>query len=333
MGILATDILIKSMLEAAILDLRKNSWLLDDIFGGMAPDPLTSADYGYKEVQAAKKWFLSNDFPVLLQWRVSDDVQVPCVSIAYKPSNEAQDRTSLADELGPAEDFPINTVINSTIKVFDHLTPSAYESETGLMTMPKGIETTGKMVSGQFLVSRVSGLAYEIKTVESQETFKIAENVEEDFTDAYVTPPSSLWNVQREATFLREGYSIGCHCQNNAGQTIWLWQIVAYSFLRYKEAYLESRGFEVSNLSFSALERNNDFPTENVFSKYIEIDGQIQADWIKYLAPKLHKTQGGILIADGPKAPPGTYNEQAWLMEADAEDLAQSFGVLGEDDD
>ena len=53
--IIATDILLKSMFEAAFNDLRKNPWILDDIFGGMALDPLSRVEYGYKEVEQAKK--------------------------------------------------------------------------------------------------------------------------------------------------------------------------------------------------------------------------------------------------------------------------------------
>ena len=71
--------------------------------------------------------------------------------------------------------------------------------------------------------------------------------------------------------------------------------------LRYKEAFLESRGFEISNLQSSALVRNQELQTENVFSKYITISGQTEASWIKFIAPKFESVSA-TFNADAPPA-------------------------------
>lgn len=321
MSIIATDILIKSMIEAALMDFRAYPWILDDVFGGLAADALASSEYGFKEVKAAKDWFLKTEIPVLLQWRVSDDPPIPCISVAYAGGGEALDRAALGDE-GSIEDYNPQPDIASLVKVYSNFTPKEYKSSTGLVTMPNKLDTS--LISpGQFLISTVSGQAYVIKQVCGVRSFKIAIDIIDDFTDSYIAPASSIWNLHRELSFLREKYSIGVHAQNNPGQTIWLWQLLTYAFFRYKEAFLESRGFELSTVSFSPLERNQNFKAENVYSRYLEVEGQVEASWIKYVAPRLEETRGAILIADGPKAPPNTYNDQGWYMEDDA-DIAQS---------
>jgi len=337
MSIIATDILIKSMLEAALNDLRANSYVLEDVFSGLAADPMSAPEHGWKEVEKAIKWFNETNIPVVLQHRIGDTPKIPCISIAYEPSSELENRASLADD-GLIEDYPIDRPNGSTnipIKVKDNFTPDTYDKTTGQITMPKGV-TTESMAPGQFFVSSVSGKAYEIKLLKGDNKFFIKAGVVDDFTDSYVAPKTNIWNLHRELTFLQESYSIGCHTTSDPGTTIWLWQIVFYSFLRYKEAYLESRCFELSNLRSSELMRNTEFPAENVFSKYITISGQVQADWIKFIAPRFEHIETTISIADGPLAPPGTYDDESedcpptWSMPGDFVD--EEFEIEVEDE-
>src|SRR5271157_9817 len=103
MAIIPTDLLIKTMLEAAVADLKKNLWLLDDVFAGLASDPLSSLEYGYKEVTKAIEWFKDNNFPVYLHNRI-DNPTFPCITVVQASSSEMQDRASLGDE-GGIEDF------------------------------------------------------------------------------------------------------------------------------------------------------------------------------------------------------------------------------------
>src|SRR5271166_590598 len=206
MAIIATDILIKTMIEAAVADLKKNSWILDDVFGGLATDPLSSQEYGYKEVYKAKKWFLENEINIYLHNRI-DNPTFPCITIVQSQSAEMIERASLGDERGS---YPIEQVrpggrsIQPQI-VVGPFNPIAYQPTStiknqAIVTMPTEFNTT-QVVPGQFLVSIVSGKAYEILQVTGSNSFTIASGVMDDFSGAYVTPPTSLWNLNRELTF------------------------------------------------------------------------------------------------------------------------------------
>lgn len=325
-----TDLLIKSALEFAIRDLRKNTWVLDDIFGALALDPLIMDEYGHKEVKTAKEWFLNQDIPVLLQHRIADDPPIPCISIAYMPSSEMGDRTSLADAQIVTDDFNPETAGILQRRIIDKFTPKSYVKSTGILTFPVKVDLSSVAV-GQYVVSSVSGRAYEIKGFRPKNSLLLAENINDDFTDAYVSPIYPTWNLHKELTFISEKYSIGCHTNGSASSTIWLWQIVFYSLLRYKEAFLDDRGFELSNLTSSALEKDSQFQGDNIFSKYIEISGQVQADWIKFIAPRLEKVTAQVAVGTQ-RTKKGTNDDciPSWNMSEDWVEDEEDVAILGD---
>ena len=329
MGILAVDILLKSMLEFAIADLRANPWLLDDVFSGLAADPLAKAEYGYKEVKAAKEWFLNVEIPVLLQHRTGDKPPIPCIGIAYNPGREREDRASLADD-GRVEEEESQEIF----KVYSNFTPKSYNPTTGEMIFPDGT-TTEVLAVGQFVVSQVTGKAYIVKKVRNGAKFYITTGLQEDFTNCFIAPSSSLYNVHREQTFHQESYTIGAHAQAIPAHTLWLWQIIFYSLMRYKEVALEARGYELSTVDYSALERNEDFPVEMVYSRYINITGVVEASWIKFRARRFDNSISRIIICDGDGVPPTSNDfygpdEPSWIVD---EDEAPLPPMLGDDDD
>lgn len=318
MGILSSDILLKTMIEAAFADLRKNSWILDDVYSELATDVLAKDHYGYKEVAAAKQWFLNNNIDVYLVNRV-DTPRFPCVTIVQTDSREMVERTALADE-GFVDEIEPYSITKRIQKVCDNFTPSAFDRSKGYVTLPNNLNTTF-VLAGQFLVSSKTGKAYVIGKVLDSQTFQIAENVKEDFTDCYIAPPTSVWNLHKELTFLQESFVIGLHTQSDLNQAIWLRQLMQYIFLRYKEAYLERRGFELSTFNVGAITENDHFKgVELIWTCPMNVNGQVQADFIKFAAPKLQGVSGGVKIIDGPKTPDAYLKyalAQGWSMEGD----------------
>lgn len=318
MGILATDVLLKTMMEGALADLRKNNWIVDDIFADLAADPLAKGDYGFKEVMQAKEWFLGNNIDVYLTNRI-DTPRFPCITIVKLSSREMQERASMSDDFEMEEVEP-DGITKQVQRVYAQFTPKAFDRAKGILTLPDGLNTN-KMLGGQFLVSKKTGKAYVINKVLSDNQFQIAANTSDDFTEAYVAPPTSLWNLQKELTFLEESFAVGIHAESDLNQAIWMRQLVQYIFLRYKEAYLERRGFELSTFNVGSIDINPHFNgTEMVYTCMMNISGQVEANFVKYAAPKLQGVRGGIRIADGPKTPDEYVKyvrKQGWEMAAD----------------
>lgn len=321
MAILATDILLKTMFEAAFIDLKKNAWILDDIFNGLENDAMSKEEYGNKEVKRAKQWFLDSRPEVYLHTRV-DNPTFPCITIVQAASNEMPDRASLGQE-GHTESFDPKVASIGPQMIYKPFTPKSYAAATGTVTFPDGIDT-GLVVVGQFLVAAKTGKAYQILKITGNQSFQIKANTSDDLTGAYIVPQIALWNLQREQTFLEETYAIGVHAASEPVNCIWLRQIILYIMFRYQEAYLEGRGFELSIVSGAqGVDRNPHFDKEIVYSCIVNISGQTEANWIKYVAPKLQSVKANIKIVDGPLTPPGyiaPVKDQGWEMEEDDED-------------
>jgi hypothetical protein len=318
MGILASDILLKTMFEAALADLRKNTWILSEIFEGLTNDPLSTMDYGWKEVDKAKEWFMGNDIPVYLTNRV-DTPRFPCITIVRTSSREMTERTAMADDHEPSEIDPY-LITKNPQRMYNFFTPAGYNSTTGVVTLPENLQTN-RMFVGQFIVSKRSGKAYIITQVLAPNQFMILPGTNDDFTSAYIAPPTSLWNLEKELTFVEEAFAIGMHAESDINQAIFLRQLVQYIVLRYKEAFMERRGYELSTFNVGSIDVNPHFNgTEMVYSCMMTLSGQVEANFIKYAAPKIQGIKAGLFILDGPKTPEEylIYAErQGWEMEGD----------------
>lgn len=319
MGIVPADLLVKSAIEAALAHLRANQWLLDDVWGELATDALSSTEYGWKDVDAAKKWFNGNNIRVVFPFRV-DKPTFPCITVVNMSTGEEPEKASLGDE-GEEEgnfDPKANAILPQL--VYRPFTPKAYDRSTGIVTLPNSLETN-YMVPGQFYVSASSQKAYQILEVLGADQFRIKENTSDNFTGGYIVPPSNLWNVKRERTRIGESFTLGLHAQSDPSQCIWLRMLVSYILLRYKEAYFESRGFELSTFTVSEVDLNPQYQqVDRVFSCYVTLRAEVETQWIKYVAPKLYSTQVNIRIIDGPKTPEGYLKQvqkQGWMMPPD----------------
>lgn len=319
MGLVSTDIVIKSAIEAAMDHLRQNEWLWDDVWGELAMDPLSKVEYGWKDVDAAKRWFKGNNVRVVFPFR-QDAPVLPCFTVVVTSTAEMAERATLGDEGEEEDDFDPKQKALLPQKVYREFTPKAFDRDTGTVTFPDNL-TTQFVVPGQFLVSSRTGKAYQIYEVAADDKFKIKEGVREDFTDAYIVPPTTLWNSKKERTKIGETIVVGVHAQSDPVQCIWMRMLIAYILLRYKEAYFESRGLDLTTFTISEIDLNPNFQaSDKVYSCFVTLNGEIETRWIKYVAPKLQSTQVSIRIADGPKTPEGYLKQvqrQGWQMAQD----------------
>lgn len=325
MAIIATEILIKTAIEAGIEDLRRNPWMLDDIFGGLVGDPLSQLEYGAKEAQDAKEWFLNNKINVYMGFRI-DLPTLPAVSIVRQSVTEALDRTSLADE-GLLEEIDHRQADQLPEQVLTKFTPISYVREQGIITLPATLNTS-RIAPGMFVLNS-DGKAYQILSTISDSSFTIQANTKVKLTNAVIVPATRLWNLHRELTYFHESFQIGVHSASEPVVNLWFTQVMTYILLRYKEAYIENRGFELSTFTINGTQLNDNFNMDRVFSSFFNFSGVVQADWIKFIAPKLAVTSAHFNLAKvvtGDKEPPLSLTpeiyrtqvrSQSWAMKGD----------------
>jgi hypothetical protein len=281
MGLFNGDIVIKTAIELGMKDIRQNLWLIDDILSQVVQDEYLKDAYGQKEIDACKQWFANNNIPVYLRYRRDKD-EFPCITIALQSSNEKIEMKHMGDASTEVETLmpeQIGKPISYIVKPF---TPDNYDISNGEITVPNTVKIN-KVRPGMILVNPSNGNGYVITSVKDQSIF-IEPGIEIDAIKLGVVPQFPFYRARREHTFFQETYSIGCHVHGDPAALLWLHAIVMYCLLRYREGLLEARCFTESAFSSSDFAPNNNFNNpggELVYSRYINLTGQVEVSWLK----------------------------------------------------
>lgn len=298
-GIHQADLIVRSAIIAAFDDLRANPWLLDAAFASLPQDKLTRDQYGHKEIDAAKKWFLSTRIPVFMSSRV-DEPTFPCISITLVESGEAE--TTLSD----THYVPVVDDERLWPDLSERFTPVRYEQATGTLVVPKAIGDSLVITPGQQVID-ASGEGHEILEVVDDYTLTIEPGVTTSFRHAVIKgrQPSSVMAV--ESVRARETYAIGCHVQGEQVQLQYLHTLLVFALYRYKARLLEARGFERSTLSSSDFRRNDSFETELTWSRHMNLTGYVTQMWPGEVDQKLTSVEvdtGYVVTVGAPELEP-----------------------------
>jgi hypothetical protein len=294
MSIWQGDVFFRRIIELILRDVRQNPWLIDDILSDFITDPMLSGIYGQKEIENAKKWITDNEISVFLPHRM-DLEKMPCVTIAIGTNMEDRslarmaDLTHIVETLDPAK---IGKVIPYVISPFAY---TSYDQITGFFEVPNTINLL-IIQPGMAVINPQTGAGFIIVS-KSNNGFSIAAGTAISFPTIGIIPEHRIYKARREIATFQENISIGCHVHGDPNALLWLYSIMMYGLLRYREGLIESRNFQISNLQTTDMIRNDAFQSfgENVYSRFITITGQVENTWIK--APK--RVIEAINIVDG----------------------------------
>jgi len=235
-GIFPSDLILRSCIIQALADLRANPWLLEYCFAALPADDLTAADYGDSEVARAREWFQRTNIPVFLNIN-ANEAKFPCITIGLQSSVEVEIEGSLADinaDYVEDNDYNWPTLVGP-------ITPTNYNSATGILSFNDNQLSTFIVVSNMFVVDK-AGNVYPILKVDDNDIY-IPQNTVADFTDLLIKPQRPSYQTALESTIYRESYIIGCYVDSEPIHLVYLHTILIFLLLRYKQAYLEARGF------------------------------------------------------------------------------------------
>jgi hypothetical protein len=275
-GIHQSDVVIRSAIEASLADLRANPWLLDYVFASLPQDVLTWKEYGEKDLQEAKKWFMSTHVGVSVMPRL-DESKWPQITIELLESSEVVPEAIIGDvNYDPTEDND-----SSWPALTPKFTPVSYQPSTGIIRLAVAPEAW--LGAGMYIVDHV-GQEHEIIEVIDEKSFKIDPMTVADFRTATLRGHRPGWKVDVESSSFKETYRVGIHCVSEPAHLTWLHSIVQFALLRYKQVLLEARGFERSTISSSQMSLDQRFETENVFTRFITVSGFVRQFWPKTVA-------------------------------------------------
>jgi hypothetical protein len=328
-GIFQGDIIIKTAIDLGIEDMKKNPWLIDHMLSDLLRNPYLKEKYGAKQIEACKEWFRNAQIDVYMRARDDKD-RMPCVTIEMGPSNEKIDMKSMADQstekavLLPGK---IGKPIPYIVKPF---TPAGYDQATGLVSVPDDLDIS-LVGEGMILVNTATGEGYLIQGIEAG-AIEIEAGLEITASQFGVVPQYQFYVARVEHSFFDETYMIGCHAHGDTQNLLFLWSIVKYSILRYRESLLEFNGFAESSISSAGPDFDEAFTTpggEKAWTRFMTLNGQTENSWIKaphrvIEAIALRKNTsagyiGGISIISNTDPVIVDKTEQSWYTDTDEE--------------
>lgn len=279
MAIFPGDVIIKTAIELGLEDLKKNPWIIDDIFSDFIENPFLKQKYGMKEVQRAKEFFFNNKIHIFLHHRL-DKEEFPCVTIGVGSSSEDKSLATLADyspfvqELDPSEiNKPLSFIVPSFI-------PKSYDQASGTLTLST-TENFEYISEGMILVDIDTGSGFIVRGKKSPDKILITPETELNGTNYAIAPKYQFYRARSERIISQETYNIGCHAHGDPSTLLFLYAIVKYCLLRYREGLLEYNNFQLSTIASSEMVENNNFGQDNVYSRYITLTGQAEETWLK----------------------------------------------------
>jgi len=292
LGVHQSDVLIRSALILGMADIRKNPFLLDHIFGSLPNDLITNKEYGKKQVDAAKKWFLNTNIPVFMNTRL-DEAKFPCITIALLESNED------ANTFGDIHYKPYQELDGTTPDVWAVLagpfTPTSYDYVTGEMVLPDSV-VAAVTLSTKMVIVDASGTTHAIEDASDIDTITLAAGTVANFAGSTIRIARPPKLIAIESVLFKETYAVGCHTQGESVHLTWLHSIITFILLRYREELLEARGFERSVLSSGDFSRNEMTENELTYVRFIKIAGYVRTYWPKSISDKITGVETNLSV-------------------------------------
>lgn len=273
------DVIIKEAISLGLEDLRNNPWIIEDIFSEFIENPILSQKYGMKEVNRAKEYLLNNKVNVFMAHRI-DKEEFPLVTIAVSPSVEDKDLATLADASTCYSEYSPDQ-INKPIKyIINPIEIESYDITTGTVIIPEN-ENFKYISPGMLLVDPDTGNAYEISGKAQENQILITPGTKLIVEKVGIAPRYQFYKARRGRIISQESYEIGCHAHGDTSFLIFLYAAVKYVLLRYREGLLEHNNFQLSKISSSEIIKNNNYQSDNVYSRFITLSGQVEESWVQ----------------------------------------------------
>ena len=283
-GLFQGDLIIKLALELILDDVRKNPWLIEDIFSSLLDHPILKQKYGIKEIHRAKEFILNNEIPVFMSKRMDKD-KFPCITVTIGQSDEIESEATLGDMSVMTEDYNPSHIGKTISYIIAPFTIISYDKENGIVEIPSDIDEFRYISAGMIAIEPDTGNGYVIQERLSNNRFKINANSDIQGDKLAIIPQYHLYRARRERSAFREVYHIGCHVHGDPSTLIFLYSVIKYGLLRYKESLLEYSNFQISKISATDIVKNNMFDqstqSENVYSRFIILTGLTEESWVK----------------------------------------------------
>lgn len=281
MSIFQADSLLLEVVNLMVEDIRKEPWLLDDILSQYITNPYLKQKYA-GQIASFKEWYLSNSIDIALIMR-KDLNKFPAITIKLKAESEIADMKLMADLSTESEYLQPDTIgkpIPYIVNPFP-VSENAYDPDTGEVAIDESIAGMDTVVPGQLLVNPENGQGFKILEVLG-DALVIDTGLDFKAARLGILPEYRYYSARREHTFFAASYDIELLVAQDQQTLLWLWSVVLYGILRYRESLLEANNFTQTVVSSSEMGilAGTSGP-ESVWSRTITVSGMLENSWLK----------------------------------------------------
>jgi hypothetical protein len=279
-GIFQDDLILFTAIKTALSDIRANPNYIYDIANQILTDPYTDKSYGKAEVQKFLA-FMKKEIFVVMAHRVDDHVKFPCITIELNGGSEDQAKAGLGDGFETRNVTPEEFLgsYQQPQKILGPVTPLAVIPQTGQVTFGPDVDLTN-VFEGQFVYDEVNDVAYVIETVLDEENLiiTIPQGKVPNLNGCTIRPNTNNFIQTRKFLYFWNNYTLGVHT-TDAVDTMYLFQILMFILLKYKQTLFEARGFEVGTIAYDGLTRSAPEDPNVLWHRQITLRGRVGMSW------------------------------------------------------
>lgn len=318
-GVFEGDVIIRTAFVEGIKDLRRNSWLLQYAFASLAQDSLTSAVYGQNSIDRAVEWFQNHEIHVIMETSPNEP-KFPSITICERSGQE--DGATTADVNYDTEE----TLDIAWPNILGPLSPTAYNPVLGKVSISSADLGTTVLIEGMVLFLK-SGQTIEIIKIDGTDLYITPTTLPLDFTDLYIKSARPTQGVPLESLRMSESYGVICAVQGEPSQAGYLFSVIKFIYLRYKQRFFEARGFENSKVTYTEASVDRSYQPQFVYRRGIMLSGIVHNFWPKDAYEKIQEVDSQIRVLDL-KTGIAQPNDLSWV----GADDDFSFEDFGKDD-
>lgn len=278
MGFHFPEIILESVIKDGLENARRIPDAVNDVFSNLTRS-FSSKKYGEAELEKILKVIRDKEVSVVHHHSLAN-AKSPCVSVQLLSDVEDEQRSYFGDHVMMEQTFFSDPDDLANLIVVDSFTPDSYDSKTGEIKVPDGVNLAEVHVN--LLFTDASGSEFSILGGISNEAgtkrFFIAKNQTVDLgAGAVIKSSLNYRKYQVKGNTEKTQILVGIHTKD-ALLTKYLYTLVKYFILSRKNDMI-SRDFQLSSYQGSDFNRNIEYQGDVVYSRYLTISGMLQPTW------------------------------------------------------
>jgi hypothetical protein len=284
-GIVMSEVVFRSAVEAGFRELRLYPFLLDYVFRTLVDDAGSARVYGQATADAAKRWFLKTNVEVIDADGLLPPTY-PCVTLRLQGGGEGE--ATMGDQnYETVED--VDTEWPILVGPFD----AVYNTVTGAIQVPAAVTGDLLVIPGMSLVDAAGRRAEILGT--NADGVLVAPGTQLDLRGATIRGARPARVVGLESIKEEETWSVEAYTMGEPAHLKWLFAILRFVLYRNRKEF-EARGLERASYTYGGIQRNDEIGPQPVWKREAVVRFTVHPCWPTVVYDKYQTVSPGLDI-------------------------------------